>query len=230
MRGESAGEKKVGELPWRDSSRLRLLLAAAGVLLVAANLRAPITSVGPLLGNIRESVDLASGVAGLLTALPLLAFAGLSPLAPGMARRIGIERVLFGALLLLAAGIFLRSVQLPAALFGGTFAVGLAIALGNVLLPSLIKRDFPGRAGLMTGLYTATMNSAAALASGVSVPLATGAGLGWRGSLALWAALALVTALMWAPRLREGPGPDLPVSPEPLPCAPACGGRRSHGR
>lgn len=185
-------------------SRTRTLLAVAGVMLVASNLRAPITSVGPLLANIRESVGLSAGVAGLITAIPLLAFAGLSPLAPGLARRVGVERVLFGALLLLVAGISLRSAYLPAALFCGTLAIGLAIALGNVLLPSLIKRDFPARVGLMTGLYTATMSSAAALASGVSVPLANGLGVGWRGALGLWAALALVAALFWIPRLRTG--------------------------
>lgn len=182
--------------------RLRVLLALAGILLVAANLRAPITAVGPLLGDIREGVGLSAGAAGLLTAVPLLAFAGLSPLAPGLARRLGVERVLLGALALLAAGISLRSTYLPGALFAGTLAVGLAIALGNVLLPGLVKRDLPGRAGLVTGLYTATMSSVAALASGVSVPAAEV--VGWRGALALWAAPAGVAALLWVSRLRSG--------------------------
>lgn len=158
------------------ASRVRVLLALAGILLVAANLRAPITSVGPLLGGIRESVSLSAGAAGLFTAGPLLAFAGLSPLAPTLARRFGVERVLFGALVLLAAGVVLRSTYLPGALFAGALVVGLAIALGNILLPGLVKRDLPGRAGLVTGLYTATMSSVAALASGVSVPAAEGIG------------------------------------------------------
>lgn len=195
-RGSRAGGKGGG------ASRVQVLFALAGIVLVAANLRAPITSVGPLLGNIQESAGVSAGVAGLLTAVPLLAFAGLSPLAPGLARRLGVERVLFGALLLLAAGISLRSTYLPVALPAGTLAVGMAIALGNVLLPGLVKRDFPGRTGLVTGLYTATMSSAAALASGVSVPLAEGLGVGWRGALGLWAVPAFAAALLWLPRLR----------------------------
>lgn len=191
------GEKEPG-----GRGRLRVLLALAGVLLVAANLRAPITAVGPLLGEIRAGAGLSAGAAGFLTAVPLLAFAGLSPLAPGLARRFGVERVLLGALLLLAAGILLRSGHLPGSLFAGTLAVGLAIALGNVLLPGLVKRDLPARTGLVTGLYTATMSSVAALASGISVPVAEGLGIGWRGALALWAAPALVAALLWTSRLR----------------------------
>jgi MFS transporter, CP family, cyanate transporter len=198
-RRRGAGDGGKGTL---GASRVRALLALAGILLVAANLRAPITSVGPLLGDIRESVSLSAGAAGLLTAGPLLAFAGLSPLAPGLARRFGVERVLFGALVLLAAGVLLRSTYLPGALFAGTLAVGLAIALGNVLLPGLVKRDLPGRTGLVTGLYTATMSSVAALASGVSVPAA--GEIGWRGSLAVWVAPAFVSALLWMPRLRAG--------------------------
>ncbi|CAN5278127.1 MFS transporter [soil metagenome] len=198
--GRTAGEKS-GKVGLR-AHRLRTLLAVAGILLVAANLRAPITSVGPLLGSIRESFGFSSGVAGLLTAVPLLAFAAISPIAPGIARGISIERALFGALVLLGVGISLRSTYLPAALFGGTLILGIAIALGNVLLPSLIKRDFPANVGLITGMYTATMSTFAALASGVSVPLAAGLGVGWRGSLLFWTLPVFAGILLWLPRLR----------------------------
>lgn len=181
------------------------VLAALGVLLLASNLRAPITVVGPVLGDIQASIGLSAAVGGLLTSLPLLAFAALSPFAPALGRRFGLERVLFGALVLLAGGLALRSAAMSAALFSGTVVVGAAIALGNVLLPALIKRDFPAHAGLMTGLYTATMSSAAALASGVSVPLASVGGVGWRGVLVCWAALSLLAALVWAPRIVSAP-------------------------
>jgi CP family cyanate transporter-like MFS transporter len=133
--------------------------------------------------------------------MPLLAFAAISPVAPGIARRIGIERALFGALVLLGVGISLRSTYLPAALFGGTLILGLAIALGNVLLPSLIKRDFPAKVGLITGMYTATMSTFAAVASGVSVPLAAGLGMGWRGSLVFWTLPVSAGVLLWLPRM-----------------------------
>lgn len=180
-------------------------LAVLGVLLLAANLRAPITAVGPVLAEIRQTLGLSAWVGGLLTSLPLLAFAALSPFAPALGRRFGLERVLFGALLLLAGGIALRSAAMSVALFSGTLALGAAIALGNVLLPALIKRDFPARVGLMTGLYTATMSTVAALASGVSVPLS--GSTGWRGALVCWAALTCLAALVWATRIRSGPRP-----------------------
>jgi CP family cyanate transporter-like MFS transporter len=174
-----------------------------GILLVASNLRASLTSVGPLVGTIRAENGLSGVMAGLLTTLPLIAFAVLSPLAPRLARRFGTESTLFASLAVLTAGILLRSLHSVAALFAGTVLLGLAIAVGNVLLPSIIKRDFSDRVGLMTGLYSAFMGTWAAIASGVSVPLARGVGLGWRGSLAFWAILSAIALLSWWPLLRS---------------------------
>src|SRR5690242_4389982 len=114
-----------------------------GILLIASTLRAPITTVGPVLEMIRETSGISSSAAGILTALPVLAFAAVSPLAAISARDYGIERSLFGALLLILAGIGLRSVGPIWALFLGTGIFGAGIAVGNVLLPSLLKRDFP---------------------------------------------------------------------------------------
>jgi MFS transporter, CP family, cyanate transporter len=165
--------------------------------------------VAPLIGQIRTDAGLSNGVAGLLTTLPLLAFGVLSPVAPRLARRFGLERVLLVSLLVLAAGILLRSAGAVAALFLGSAALGAAIAVGNVLIPGLIKRDFPERAGLMTSLYSTALAISATLAAGVSFPLAQQAGIGWRGSLTLWAVPALVAALAWVPLLRNTrPGSD----------------------
>ena len=176
------------------------------ILLLAANLRAALTSVAPLIGEIRAETGISNGVAGLLTALPLLAFGLLSPAAPRLARWLGTERALFASLLLLGMGILLRSVGGVAVLFVGTAVLGAAIAAGNVLLPSLVKRDFPGRAGLMTSAYSTTMGIVAAVAAGVSFPVAQLAGFGWRGSLAVWALPTLLAAAVWLPYLR-GDGP-----------------------
>ncbi|WP_243638239.1 CynX/NimT family MFS transporter [Rubrobacter taiwanensis] len=186
---------------------LRAALLLAGIALLGANLRASITAVGPLLGEIRESTGISGGLAGLLTALPIVAFAALSPLAPGLARRFGLERVLFGSLLLLAGGILLRSAPPVATLFLGTAVLGVAIAVGNVLLPGMVKRDFPNHAGLVTGVYITAMNVSAALATGLSVPLAYQAALGWRGALGCWAMLAVVAACVWLPLLRRSRRP-----------------------
>src|SRR5215213_6484520 len=167
-------------------SRPRGLLLVLGIVLLAANLRPALTGVAPLIGQIRADTGISNGAAGLLTTLPLLAFGLLSPVAPRVARRFGIEGVLLASLLVLAAGILLRWVGAVAALFLGTAILGAAIAFGNVLLPGLVKREFPERAGLMTSVYSTSLGISAAFAAGVSVPLTQLGGIGWREALAVW--------------------------------------------
>ncbi len=201
-------------------SRARAGLLAAAILLLAGNLRAAITSVGPLVGEIRGDTGISHGLAGLITTLPLLAFGALSSLAPRLGRRFGIERTLLASMVVLVAGILLRSSGPVAALFGGTTLLGLAIAAGNVLLPGLVKRDFPDRTGWMTGLYSGAMGGMATVAVALAVPIADRAGLGWRGSLACWAAPAAVAALVWVLLARRRPGARQPAQRE----EPAVGG------
>src|ERR687890_309487 len=190
-------------------SRLRKLILVLGIVLLAANLRPALTGVAPLIGQIRADTGLSNGVAGLLTTLPLLAFGLLSPIAPRVARRFGMERALLASLLVLAAGILLRWAEAVAALFLGTVVLGSAIAIGNVLLPGLIKREVPGRAGLMTSVYSPSLGISAALAAGVSVPLTKLDGIGWRGGLAVWALPTLLARVAWVPQLGRR---DLPAS------------------
>jgi CP family cyanate transporter-like MFS transporter len=192
--------------------RLRSLLLVLGIVLLAANLRPALTGVAPLIGQIRADTGMSNGVAGLLTTLPLLAFGLLSPVAPRVARRFGMERVLLAGLLVLVAGILLRWAGSVAALFLGTVVLGAAIAVANVLLPSLVKREFPEQAGLMTSVYTTSLGISAAFAAGVSVPLAQLAGIGWRGALAVWAVPALFACVAWLPQLGRT---DLPAEPSP---------------
>ena len=187
--------------------RLQGVLLVSGIVLLAANLRPALTGVAPLIGQIRTDTGVSNGVAGLLTTLPLLAFGVLSPVAPRLARRLGMERALLASLLVLAAGILLRSAGAVTALFLGTAILGAAIAIGNVLLPGLVKREFPERAGLMTSVYSTALGISAALAAGASVPVAQLTGMGWRGSLALWALPALLAAIAWVPQARRS---DLP--------------------
>src|SRR5581483_5571787 len=187
----------------QDKRRVRTFLLVAGIVLLALNLRACITAVGPLIPAIRGTTGLSNVLAGLLTALPLLAFGAISPLAPRLARRWGMEAMLLTSLAGLVVGILLRSLPALSLLFLGTALMGAAIAISNVLLPSLIKRDFPRQIGLMTALYSTLVSASGALADGVSIPLAQNAGLGWRGSLAFWALPALLTALLWLPLLRS---------------------------
>ena len=192
----------------QDNVRVRTILLVAGIILLAINLRACITAVGPLTPAIRGAAGLSNVLAGLLTALPLLAFGAISPLAPRLGRRWGMEMMLLVSLIGLTAGILLRSLPSLSLLFLGTALLGAAIAISNVLLPALIKRDFPHRIGLMTGIYSTLLGAGGAIADGVSIPLAQGANLGWAGSLGFWALPAALTALLWLPLVRSHTRPD----------------------
>ncbi|MEU0794235.1 MFS transporter [Amycolatopsis sp. NPDC005961] len=175
------------------------------LILFAVNLRAAVVGVAPLLGEIKLSEGLSGTTAGILTALPILCFGLLAPAVPRLAGRVGMERALVVALLLLCAGIAVRALDGRVALFAGTVLVGGAITIGNVLLPAMIKRDFADRAGLMTGLYTMAISAGAALAAGLTVPIARAGGMNWRGALAVWGGLAVLALFAWIPRaLRAG--------------------------
>jgi MFS transporter, CP family, cyanate transporter len=182
-------------------------------LLVTANLRPALTSVGPVLDAIRSSLDLSGAAAGFVTTLPLLIFAGFAPFAR-LGQVFGIERTLAGCLALAAAGIAVRSQGSAAALFGGTviFAVGIAVA--NVLMPSLIKRDFPHRIEGMTSAYLMVMALTAATATGLAAPLAARLPGGWTSSLGIWAVVAAVTLLCWLPLARKAGAPVAAPQPE----------------
>ncbi|CAM3060792.1 MFS transporter [Filibacter tadaridae] len=184
-----------------------------GIILMASTLRAPLTSVGPLISPIREGLAISNGLAGFITTIPLLAFAILSPFAPRIARTFGMERTLFGALLLLTAGIIIRSIGNAPTLLIGTFLLGLAIAFGNVLLPSLVKLNFPLQIGLMTGIYTVSMNLSASIAAGISVPLNYATNLGWTFSLGIWSLLAVIALLAWSPQLKNRTGISTNLNP-----------------
>lgn len=177
-------------------------LMIAGILMIATTLRVTFTGAAPLLDAIRTDYGLTTAQTGLLTTLPLLAFALVSPLAAGVARRIGMERSLFIAMLLICAGIAVRSLPSALLLFAGTAAIGCGIALGNVLLPGLIKRDFSQHVAKLTGAYSLTMGAAAALGSALVVPLAL-SGFGWRGALFLLMVFPLLAFLLWLPQWRN---------------------------
>lgn len=178
------------------------------MLLVAANLRAAITSVGPVVDDIRAGTGLSRTALGLLGAVPLLTFAAVSPLVHRLSHRFGPDRTIFAALIVLVAGTLIRSQPGPGvSLWLGTALLGGAIAVANVLLPAIVKRVTTNVA-LLTSLYTSVMGGVAAVASGVSVALA-GAG-GWRLALGLWAVLGVPALALWLPRIRP------PAVPEPV--------------
>ena len=180
-----------------------MVLLLIGIIAVSINLRPAITAVGPLIGSIRADLGISNGIAGFLTTLPLLSFALLSFLAPKLGYRFGNERVVFVGMLTLMIGIIVRASDLTWLLFTGTALIGIGIAIGNVLLPSIVKSRYPTKVGLLTGLYTMSMSTFAAIGSGISVPLATNLHLGWKQSLLFWVTLAIVAVIVWFPQVRR---------------------------
>lgn len=181
--------------------RLPHLLMVVTVLIVAANLRPAITAVGPLIERIGEDTGLGPAALGLLGAIPALGFGVVALFVAALGRRWGLERTIFVSLLLLGLGTLLRSLPLGSfSLFAGTVILSAAIGVGNVLVPAVVKRDFPARVPVMTGLYTAVLVGCAAVASGTAVPVA--AARGWEFTLGVSALFALVSAALWGVRLR----------------------------
>lgn len=184
-----------------DSKGRTLLLI--GILLIGSNLRAPLTSVGSLVPVIRDSLEVSNSTIGTITTLPLLAFALISPFAPKMAHKFGMERTIFMSMIILLVGIMLRSVTGISTLFLGTALIGIAISFGNVLIPGIVKMSFPFRIGAVTGLYAVFMNIFGALASGVSVPIAKIDFFGWQGALAIWGIVAVIALIIWSFQLKK---------------------------
>jgi MFS transporter, CP family, cyanate transporter len=187
-------------------TRPRTVLLLAGLVLVAINLRVSITSVGPVIGDIRHDLGLSGAAVGLLTTAPLLAFGLVAPLAPGLTRRLGsADRVLLGCLLVIAAGTAARLLHPFPALLLGTTLAGCGIAIANVLLPSIVKGRFAERAALMMGLYSLALGVGGTLGAGLAVPIEQWAGGSWRVALGIWTLPALAAVLLWLPQLRARP-------------------------
>ena len=179
------------------------VLLLIGVLLIAANMRATITGIGPLLDQIGEDFGISATTLGVLAALPLVAWAVVSPLAHDLSVRFGLARVILWAIVLLTAGTIWRS--LPGNevnLWLGTITIGVALAVANVLMPAVIKRDFSLRVAGVTGVYTALLGGFGALASGVVVPIShieTASGpLGWQIALLATGILLPFAIALWA--------------------------------
>jgi CP family cyanate transporter-like MFS transporter len=170
-----------------------------GIIAVAICLRAPITAVGPLLPQIQNALGLGNAAAGMVTTVPLLAFGFFSIFAPIIAKKWGMESTILVAILLIGIGIVTRSWGQISFLYLGTIILSLGIAIGNVLLPGLVKQYFALRVGLVTAMYSLSMNIIGATASAISVPIASQ--WQWQGALACMLILALVALLAWLPQM-----------------------------
>ncbi|HEY3609340.1 MAG TPA: MFS transporter [Pseudonocardiaceae bacterium] len=187
----------------RTSALVPTSLLMVAILLVAANLRPVVTSLGSVLDEVRGSLHTTSAWASVLTALPGLCFGLAGFLAPPLARRLGLARAIGYAMALLTAGALVRVLDGPSVVLGGTLVACAGIAVCNVLMPVVVKESYPHRIGLVTGLYTATLQGAAALGFVLTPPVAAAAG-GWRPALGQWALLGAIGTLGWAVAARHG--------------------------
>lgn len=180
------------------------------LLVTALNLRMAVAALSPVLSTVQRDTGLSSAMAGLLSTVPVICFGVFALATPKLIRRFGMERLLVLVMVVITAGIALRVLPPLAALFAGTAVIGAGIAVGNVLVPGLIKQDFAGKAGLMTGLYSVSLFVGPALSAGLTVPIMHATGLGWRPAIALWGGVAVLAAALLSPRARRpratGPG------------------------
>ncbi|HEV7212324.1 MAG TPA: MFS transporter [Blastococcus sp.] len=176
-----------------------LLLIGVAIVLTGLNLRTAVTSIGPVLHELEQGLGISSGLAGLVTTMPVICFAAIGFAGPVLSARFRDSHVLSAALVAMAAGLVVRAVAPAFWLFlVGTVLAMVGGALGNVLLPSLVKRHFPDRTGLLVGAYSTAMSLGATLAAVSTAPIAAAAGQnGWRLALGVWAVLALVAAVPW---------------------------------
>ncbi|MBC2884701.1 CynX/NimT family MFS transporter [Ochrobactrum sp. CM-21-5] len=181
------------------SKVLRILLGVS-LVLIAANLRPVFSSVSVLLPEIIDATGMSSVAAGILTTLPVLCLGVFAPFAPRLAQRYGAERVLLFVLVVLTLGTAIRGIGTFSSLYIGATLAGAAIAMGNVLLPGVVKRDFPKTAAIMTGLYTMALCAGAASAAGFTIPIKNMLGGSWNLALAFWAVPALLMLALWLPQ------------------------------
>ncbi len=181
----------------QDSEHIYRLLLAVCLVLIAFNLRPFFSSFAALLPEILNATGISTFTAGLLTTLPVFCLGFFAPLAPKYGERFGMERTLLFATLLLGIGTFLRGTGPVSMMFAGTMLAGACIAVCNVLLPGVVKRDFPDKAALLTGFYTMALSGGAALAAAFTLPAYRALGNSWQQALALWAIPALVVGVLW---------------------------------
>lgn len=177
---------------------LQRALLLCWIILVAFNLRPAITSVGPVVSFIQKDLQLSHWSAGMLTSLPLLAFAIISPLVPRLAARFSNEWASTFGLLFILFGIMVRSLFYSVfLLFVGTLLIGVGIAICNVLLPVIVRARYPEKVGPMTSVYSTSIGIMASIASGISVPLAVDYHLGWKSALSIWMFPAVMAIFLW---------------------------------
>ncbi len=180
----------------KNASYVLMIINVLVVILISSNLRSPIVAVAPVLGDVRDALNLDNFQVSLLTSIPLFMFAACSVLVSRFSNTFGISKLLMYSVVILSFGLFLRISGSLWLLFLGSLFIGLGICIGNVVTPGYVKNNFPKQIGLMTGIFAVSMNLTAALASGFSVKIGEWTGFGWRGSLGIWLVIAVLGLLV----------------------------------
>lgn len=188
--------------------------AAAALIFVILNMRLAVAAIPPVINQIEAETGLSSAAAGVLTSVPVFCFGAVALLTPTLLRRWGMSPLLLLTLVVITIGCAIRLDSATLALFAGTAVLGAGIAVANVLVPGLIKRDFPGQVGIMVGLYSLGISLSGAISAGLTVPLEHVLDIGWRPAVALWGIVAVIAALLWVPQARrEEPRRSGPAEP-----------------
>ncbi|WP_308015325.1 MFS transporter [Pseudonocardia sp. ICBG1293] len=207
-----------GTGPSRRGALVGTPLLVVGVALAASNLRPAVTSMSSVLGEVRDGLGASAVWASVLTAAPTICFGLAAIAAPLLARRLGMARAIGLAMAVLTAGLVLRVVDGPWVVLGGTFVATAGIAIGNVLIPVVVKQSFPHAVGRVTGVYTAALAAGGGIGAAFTPPLEPLLG-GWRGAVGAWALLSLAALVVWVAGARHG-------EPEPVVRAADAGERR----
>ena len=146
-------------------------LLFTGILLVSSNLRAPITSLGVAVPSIKDTLGITNSEVSLITIVPLLSFALVSLFASKTSNKFGLEQTIFVALILILSGVLIRIIPDLPSLYIGTILVGIGVAFGNVITPSIIKANFHLHIGVVTAYYTVVMNTFGGISSYITDPL-----------------------------------------------------------
>ena len=194
-RNTAAGGDNAAALEGRATVVLVL-----GILLIGLNLRPLFSSTSVVLPEILSTMGLSPFAGGVLTTLPVLCLGLFAPLAVRLSARWSIERTMLGVIVAIAIGSALRGLTTASPLFIGTLIAGAGIAVGNVLMPALLKRDFPHRVKTMTGFHTMALCGGGAMGAGLTVPIEQALGGKLGAALALWALPALLAAIVWLPQ------------------------------
>ena len=170
--------------------------ALIGILLVAFSARQAVSAVSPLLPAIGADLPFSAVSVGILGMLPTAAFALMGFLAVPLIRRIELEHLLLASIVLATLGQVGRALGWTVPLFLLLTGIAmLGLGLVNVVMPPMLMKYFPDKAGVLAALHVTLLGVSTALAAQLATPLANLSG--WRFSIGIWAGISAAAAIPW---------------------------------